>query len=117
MGNFFCTSWYTIHTQCVIVSNEHIKTESPGGEAVPVRFEPSTHATSSDSPVRFLELPTPYGRCYELVTELPFRSSEYISLAFNMSTMHGRKLPLYLYENGIIGLMGNYWVRFGLSTL
>ncbi len=38
------------------------------------------------------------------------RSSEYVSLLFDIP--QGRKLPIYVYEHGLIGLMANYWVIY-----
>lgn len=78
----------------------------------------SADATAAAAPLKFWEFSTPYGRCYDLVTSgLSFRSGEFISILFNTSSLGDRKLEVYLYEHGEIGLMGNHWVSNGLTTL
>ncbi len=37
-----------------------------------------------------------------------------MSLLFNLTSSDGnsqRRIPVYIYEHGVVGLMANYWVR------
>ncbi len=113
--------------QYVIVSNSHIAADHQSQhEPLPVRLEISSSSDTSGhillnsssevaamtEHIKFLEISTPFGRCYEMLTfeHIGYKSGDYVSLLFNMSSLGHRKLQVYLYEHGVIGLMGNYWV-------
>ncbi len=75
-----------------------------------IELMPGELMTDDSLPVKIKQISSPYGRCFEVLSKLPFRSTEYITILFNLTEFASKKVPIYIYEHGDIGLLGNYWV-------
>ncbi len=75
-----------------------------------VEYTPEELLGDAESPVRVNEFSSTFGRCYEVTTLFPFKSAEYVTIVFNMTLLKSRRMAVYIYEHGEIGLLSNYWV-------